>query len=245
MRSLLALIIGMTVVISSHAKDTTAIKKALNMLRRVQAKSLQQPVSFDLKYTYSNEHTPYKLLDSLQGKVEMNGENYRCLLDHTETIHNGIYNIVLFKEDKLMYLAKNSKAASPVDPLATIYSLLEAATGSSFSYQQKNTIIDVTFPANGPCKKMSIVIDTVSQRVISMNYVLKTTMLISADNQGDELPVGYEEYALVKTNLYNYKEIAANKSRYDEKEFFYREGDVLKVTPAYQDYNIFVGSPDL
>ncbi|WPV63872.1 hypothetical protein [Chitinophaga sp. LS1] len=244
MRYFLTLIISIAAALSVQAQDTAAIAKAINIFRRVQAKSQQQPVSFEVNYTYSNESTPGTLLDSLKGKIEISGENYRSTLDNTETIRNAKYSIVLFKEDKLMYLAANSKSASPADPLETLNTLLKGATNSTFRTEKRNTIINVSFPAGGNCKQLSITIDTVSQRLISMQYILKTTLLMG-DEMKNEVPEGYEEYAQVKASFYNYKDIPVNSSRFDEKAFFYKDGDAFKVTPEYEDYNIFVGTPGL
>ncbi|OMP76701.1 hypothetical protein [[Flexibacter] sp. ATCC 35208] len=244
MRYFLTLIISIAAALSVQAQDTVAIAKAINIFRRVQAKSQQQPVSFEVNYTYSNESTPGTLLDSLKGKIEISGENYRSTLDNTETIRNAKYSIVLFKEDKLMYLAANSKSASPADPLETLNTLLKGATNSTFRTEKRNTIINVSFPAGGNCKQLSITIDTVSQRLLSMQYILKTTLLMGEEMK-NEVPEGYEEYAQVKASFYNYKDIPVNSSRFDEKAFFYKDGDAFKVTPEYEDYNIFVGTPGL
>jgi hypothetical protein len=235
----------MSAGLSVQSQDTAAVTRALNIFRRVQMKSLEKPVSFEMSYTYTNEHTPEEILDSLRGKVEMSGENYRCLLDQTETIRNGKYNIVLFKEDKLMYLTSAGKSVAPVDPLETLNTLLNGAASSTFKTEKRNTIIDVSFSAGGNCKQLLMVVDTVLQRLVSIQYVLKTAALMGEEVQDNKLPEGYEEYALVKASFNNYKEITSDSSRYDEKEFFYKEGTSLKVTPAYEDYNIFVGSPDL
>ena len=248
MRRFVLSIIGVCAALYIHAQDTVAIGRAISMIHHVQEKSLEKPISFDLRYTYSNEHTPGTLLDSMEGKIEMNGENYRCLLDSTETIRNSKYNIILFKQDKVMYLASNNNAgaAAPTDPLQTLRTFLEGAGKSActFSHDRKNTIINIIFPAGGPCKQLSITIDTVAQRLIAMQYILKTSMLMSEDVQ-QETPEGYEEYAQVKASFYNYREMPADNSRFDEKAFFYKDGAAFKVMPAYEDYSIFVGTPGL
>lgn len=244
MRYLLFLIIGITAALSVQAQDTAAIARAINIFRRVQAKSQQQAVSFEMLYTYSNESTPGTLLDSMRGTIEISGENYRSSMDHTETIRNSKYNIVLFKEDKLMYLAANNHAGTPGDPLETLHTLLQGGINCTFSTERMNTIINVSFPAGTNCKHLSITIDTVSQRLIAMQYILKTSLLMDEEMKND-VPEGYEEYALVKASFYHYKDLPVNSSRFDEKAFFYKDGNAFKVTPAYEDYNIFVGTPDL
>lgn len=246
MRFIISLIIFISTALSVQAQDPVAIARAMSLFHRVQTKSLEKPVSFELRYTYSNEHTPGTLLDSMEGKIEMNGENYRCTLDSTETICNSKYNIVLFRQDKVMYLSAKGNTTSPADPLQTIKTLLDSAVNSScaFSHEKRNTIINITFAAGSPFKQLSVTIDTVSQRLITMQYVMKTALLMDEDTQG-ELPQGYEAYAQVKASFYNYKEIPVNNSRYDEKAFFYKDEDAFKVSPAYEDYTIFVGSPDL
>lgn len=244
MRYIHLLIIMLANTLFAHAQDTVAVAKAVNIFRRVQAKSRQQPVSFDLNYTYANESTPGVILDSLKGKIEISGENFRSIIDSTETICNATYNIVLFKEDKIMYLAKNSKSASPADPLETLNTLLKGATNSSFKTEKQNTIINVAFPAGSNCRQLLIVIDTVSLRLVSMQYILKTTLLMG-EEMNNEVPDGYEDYAMVKATFYNYKGIPLSSSRFDEKAFFYKDGDAFKVTPAYEDYSIFVGTPGL
>lgn len=244
MRYLLSLIIGITAALSLQAQDTVAIARAINIFRRVQAKSLQQAVSFEMLYTYSNESTPGAVLDSMKGTIEINGENYRSILDHTETIRNSKYSIVLFKEDKLMYIAANNKSGAPGDPLETLNTLLQGAVNSTFSTEKRNTIINVSFPPGANCKQLSIVVDTVSQRLITMQYILKTSLLMDEEMKND-VQEGYEEYALVKASFGHYKDLPVNSSRFDEKAFFYKDGNAFKVTPAYEDYNIFVGTPDL
>ena len=88
-----------------------------------QAYQIAQGVSFNVKYTYTNETRPNDVLDSLSGKFEISHDNYRYLLDSTETIHNNKYTIILFREDKIMYLTKPSLAvsANPIEVIGEFF----------------------------------------------------------------------------------------------------------------------------
>jgi hypothetical protein len=221
------------------------IETATRILKNIGLGYTVHPLAFDVKYIYSNEHTPDKILDSLKGNIEMSGSDYRYLLDSTETIHNSRYNIILFKEDKVMYLSGASAQLAAQDPIQSVQTILEksGATGCTISTEKGKTVIRIDFAAGGPCKQMKIVADTLKQRLYAMEYIIKTELL--KDGQDDADMEGYEEYALVSTIFYNYHDVQPDASRFDEKTFFYKEDAAFKVMPAYEAYKIFVATPNL
>jgi hypothetical protein len=221
------------------------LDNATRILKNIQLAYTAHPLMFDVKYIYSNEHTPDKILDSLKGRIEMNGNDYRYQLDSTETIHNSKYNIILFKEDKIMYLTGASAQVAAQDPLQSVQTILEKSgvTSCTISNEKGKTTIRFDFAAGGACKQMKIIADTVKQRLYAMQYIIKTTLL--KDAQDDTEMEGYEEYALVSTTFSNYHDLLPDSSRFDEKVFFYKEDTAFKVMPAYEEYKIFVATPNL
>jgi hypothetical protein len=55
----------------------------------------------------------------------------------------------------------------------------------------------------------------------------------------------YGEYAIVETTYSHYTPLPADSTRFDESNFFYKEGTELKTTSTYHEYKIFKGSPNL
>lgn len=227
------------------AQSGQDLEQVMQVMKELHAYYNAKPVSFNMYYTYSNEHTPGKILDSLQGKMELAGIPYHYMMGNTETIHNAKYTVILFKEDKLMYVTRSDSAASPADPLLPVKGSLEK-TGIAhckITRTGSNKTVQISFREGAPYRQMELTLDTISGHLLSMQYIVRTTMLMDAQDAKPE--AGYDEYAVVRAVLSDYKPLPADNSRFDEKNFFSREGNELIVTPAYKGYKIFVGSPNL
>ncbi|KAA2243189.1 hypothetical protein F0L74_11785 [Chitinophaga agrisoli] len=246
------LLTGVMVLLAAYlpaaAQADHNIDLAMQAIKEIQHGYNTRPMSFDIVYTYSNEHTPGKVLDSMKGRIELSGADSRCLLRNTESIHNSRYNVILFAEDKIMYLAKSDTAVNSADLLQPIRTALQTAgvTDCGISYQGSKKTVQISFRAGAPYKSLQITVDTLSGHLQAMRYVVKTALLMDAAAGGDATPgEGYEEYATVQAVFENYDDTPPGQDRFDEQAFFQREGTDLKVTAAYQDYKIFIGSPNL
>jgi hypothetical protein len=232
----------------AFAQSNPEVDRAVAAMTELQATYAKRPLAFDVKYTYSNEHSPDVLLDSLYGKIEVSGTDSRCLLGNTETIHNSRYTILLFGEDKIMYLAKSGSTGYSTDPLQLIKTVLEKAgmAGCEVADSNQYKTIHLTFRQDVPFRQMLMTIDTTTGHLSMMRYVVKTALLTG--NTADDEAVkeqGYDEYAIVQAVFDHYREVPPQPSRFSEQTFFYREGNDFKVTQAYRDYKIFIGSPNL
>ncbi|SEN26981.1 hypothetical protein SAMN04488505_109113 [Chitinophaga rupis] len=247
MNKYIPLITALLMAISgpATAQSGQEAEKIMQVMKEVQAFYSARPQSFNIYYTYSNEHTPGKVLDSLNGKMELSGESYRYVLGNTETIHNKRYTVVLFKEDKLMYVAVSDSSQKQANPLLPVKESLErtGVSGCEITHKGSQKLAQISFKEGVPYKYMELTLDTLSQRLLSMRYIVKTALLMDAQDTapGSE----YDEYAIVRAVLNNYKQLPADARRFDEQQFFSREGNELKVTPAYKEYKIFIGSPNL
>jgi len=230
------------------AQAPAVLDQVMAEMKKIQAFYNTQDLSFGIKYTYANEHEPGKVLDSLSGEVEMAGASYRYSLDNMETIRNERYSIILFKEDKVMYLAKPGKNESAANPMELMKAALERTGINSCEILRNGHFktIRILFGENTPYRKMELTIDTLSGYLLTMQYIVKTAMLMDKSDENDSTQItGYDEYAIVSTRFEHYRKMPADRSRFDEHTFFYREGEVLKTTKAYQDYSLFVGTPNL
>jgi len=231
----LLFIIALLTGLSASAQETKVIE-ALKHLRQAYGKDA---IAFDLKYIYSNEDKPGVVLDSLAGSIEMEGSKYRCLLDSVETIQNDKYNIVLFKEDQLMYLSTGVSASASMDPLVQLDSMFKKAAPQrcAVSTAGRIKILDIGFGENAVCKTMKLTIDTVKQHLLSVDYIVKSSMLTGVPEDSG--------YAAVKSVFYNYRTLKTDPSRFDEKRFFRKEGDEFVPVAAYNNYKIVVATPKL
>lgn len=232
-----------------HAQQTISADEVLANFSRFQKNyDGHIPLQFKLRYTYANESKPQILLDSTEGLCTISGTNYHYIMDSTETIHNSDYTIILFREDKLMYLYK-SAANIAYQPLQMMDSVLKQAAGLSFTQSDAGSMrtISILFPEGLRYKRISFTADTVSNLLLSSEYVVRTEQLMEDPvlSAGGEEMKSYDAYALVKAVFYEYQNNIPDTSWADEKLYFIKEGTELKTTERYKAYRIFSGSPNL
>jgi hypothetical protein len=224
--------------------DTTKLYAEIAKLQEVYK---QRALSFDIRYTYASELHPAKILDSLRGFMELTGSTYHYKLDNTETFSNSHYNIILFKEDKVMYLAKPVEG-NTADPMSQLRQMMGNANIKGCTLVNKGTqeIFRINFNTEGSCREMEITIEKSTGYLLSMRYVLKTELLMEAQGNPNAKPdPEYGPYAIVQSDFSNYKLLKPDVVLLSEQDLFYREGNAFKTTSAYSDYKIFVGSPNL
>ena len=204
-------------------------------------------ISFDLCYYYSNEHSPRRYIDSLKGHIEMSGNKSRIVMDNTETISTGKYTIILAKEDKVMYLAKGmdslKQQLNPLAAMDTMFSKIEGLTYKmSVTGRKKNYTIE--FPAGYPCKKMEMIVDATTQRVLKTISVVRTADVLQ-DPESYSVGKNYEEYTNIETRFINYRTGVSDTAIMDENRYFIKENGEFKVTDLFKGYTIYKGMPGL
>lgn len=232
-------------VVAQVENDTTKLFQAMTDL---QSMYKDRYVGFDLTYKYTSEADPKTVLDSVRGKMSFYGTRYCYQLENMEMLSNGTYNVVLFKDEKLMYVAKASVLVASIDPVAQIKDMIRrsGATGYSLEESTGERKMHIHFVQNGPCREMDIVVNKKEQRVEMIRYVVKTEMLTqSPETAAGKVDPSYGAYAVVTASFEHYRALTNDPVALDEHRYFFKEGDVLKTAPAYHEYKIFRGSPNL
>ena len=125
---------------SEKQRATEAFKKMAELYRSA------DHLSFDILYRYADEKQPGVYLDSLKGRFRMDGERYWYALDSTVCVVNKDYMVVVFKEDKIMYVSRPSRSLQSTNPLALIDSFLlaneESRVTISKGAQEERIIIE-------------------------------------------------------------------------------------------------------
>ncbi|WP_315815574.1 hypothetical protein [Paraflavitalea speifideaquila] len=160
------LVIGLQPV-GAQVKPEQAVAEAMYKLLGTYSRAPQ--LSFVVHYKYAAEDKPGLYLDSMRGEVKLHGSKSWYNLALTEYILNEDYQIMLFKEDQLIYLVKPSKVhISPLDmhmlgsnSLATFDSLITNDKDISCSYtgNASEENIQIVFARHPVYRKISWSID--------------------------------------------------------------------------------------
>jgi len=247
LRTGLLILCGFAIFRTASAQEVNDTAKLFAEMKTLQSVYQQKALSFDIRYTYASELHPDEVLDSLDGHADIAGSNYYYQLANTEMTANDKYIVTLFREDKIMYLSK-PVALNAADPLEQMRVSMKTAGVIRCSVTEKGTVksIRVGFKEGGPYKELQMDFDKSSGYLIAMRYVLKTSLLMEANGAANaEASQEYGEYAIVQSYYDHYKQLSEQQKRFDNTQFFYKEGDEFKPTAAYSEYKIFVGSPDL
>ncbi|WP_120519328.1 hypothetical protein [Chitinophaga barathri] len=228
--------------LSAQAIDTVRL---FNEIKQVQAMFRDKELAVDMRYTYADENRPQAVLDSLKGNMEVTKAGSRYEMANVLCVSNSRYVIVMFRDDKLMYLSKAFPMA-PVDPFQQVRAMISQGSVKSFSTEilpdAKKLLM--SFDEQAPCKKIEMETDLEKGYVKSIRYVIRTEMIKGGlgELSSEE---GFGEYAVVTVYFEKYRKPDGDTVRFDEHSFFYREGDEIKTTPAYSDYTIFKASTNL
>jgi hypothetical protein len=230
----ISLLLLLTINCRAQSND---IKNASRLLQQVQkAYTEQNFLSFSVSYRL----TATGVADSLKGNIKMSGNNYLIDLDSSLTIHTGIKTIVLFKEDKLLYVTKGSNGTEAVMPLAiTDSSYYKNIAQTEVKTTTEVREIAITFKESQPYKKMFITIDRATNFITHISYAVPATMLQQATNNEtlQKLSAGGE--AIIEIVFAGYSKTAFDPSVFYEDNYYKKDGDVLVPVDAYADYTVY------
>lgn len=202
-------------------------------------------LSFDINYRYANDLQPGAFLDSLSGSFRISGKNYWYVLDNTEAIGDSQYLIMLFKEDKIMYLTKPSSLTLMQNPLSLIDSYLvnKPDIKYSISSQKKEKKISLDFGDNGKYRRIEYSIDMASGFMTKMTCVVRASEMYdeSVKSQVDDASV----YVQVEAVFKNYRENAFTEGLFNTAKYFKKDGEEYIALPPYETYKVFLGTNTL
>jgi len=220
--------------------------RTFSRIRQAYAESV--PLGFQVKYTYANESSPLKVLDSTNGYIEVGAKGYYCKLDSTETIQTDSVTVLLFNEDKVMYLSKKSTNSTMLktNHVALLDSFFLRVPGLqvSVSAERSSRNISLVFPPGLDYKKITFIVDTSNYFITSAVYTVKTDKMMEQPGGGFD-KTQYDEFALVKADFFDYTKEPGNTDRLSAGNYFTISKDGVMTTGKYKDYQIFAASPNL
>lgn len=243
MKKFIILLLSVSFCYAVYAQPSQK-QKAISSLKQLAAQYKEaQYLSFDISYKYATQENPDLFLDSLKGSFKMNGTNYWYSLDSTEYLSNQMFTLMLFKEDKIMYLSKplDQAAINPITVLDSVFLNDNIIYGITSTNGYEKLVLD--FPAGSKNKQVEYHIDS------KTGFITKMICLVQAEQLYDASVHSVIEengrYAVVEINLNNYKEKSFDSKQFDTGKYFIKQGDEFVTTASYESYKIFLGTPNL
>jgi hypothetical protein len=202
-------------------------------------------LSFDVQYRYSAEDAPTAWRDSLGGSFKMDGSRYWYLLDSTEMLSGDKYVVILYREDKIMYLNTAATAATSVSPVAMLDSFLLKKTGLRYhlAIDGQQTLVSIFFDKEQVYKKMEYYINNNTGLLTKTISVVRADQLYDPSVRGKVTP--RDSYAIIETLFRNYHEKSFDSELFNMERYFRKEGNSYVTVPPYTNYKIFLGKPGL
>jgi hypothetical protein len=217
--------------------------KAIEMLEKANKTYDSGQVKFDINYTYAREQTPTVLLDSLNGEVTISGRNYFSRMRNTTFLMNKQYSIAVFNDDKVIHVSKPANRDSlGVTPMQMVSAAIRQAGIKKCVIVSKGDTAKIRFTFSAATYKyMEIKLDTRNWRIHELQFVVKSDVAPDGGESNDT----NTGYALVKAFFRHYNTGNVNPAVFDERQFFTRTATALIPAAAYQDYEVFIASPNL
>jgi hypothetical protein len=233
---------------SLKAQQPVTVDSVISLLRQMkQGYDSSRNLSFDMAYIYTSENKPGEILDSLSGHMEISRGRYHWNISNTESIANAQYAVMLFKDDKLMYITRPMQKDGSPDPFAMLDSSLFRIQGLKCNVEKTKEIVTITidFPEGISYKQIKIAINKKTGFVASTAFTLKAAALNHQYGFNDENLKTDNSYAHIEARYFNYNTEVLNDSVFDQNSYFKKTGKEFSTVAPYTDYKIFIGSPNL
>jgi hypothetical protein len=231
----------MGIVYGQQSSKKEAIDELRQLIGRYRA---ADHLSFNINYRYALENKPSEFLDSMKGSFRMHGLSYWYAIDSTESVVGKDYTLMLFKEDKIMYVAKPSEATQNKNPLAMPDSayLNSDAVKCSLEMLELEKKITMEFKPGAACKKIEYFIN---KKTGMINRVLSYIQSSQLYDLSVRQAVDASAYAVMEMKFTNYKEKSFDDSVLNMGKYFTKQGKEFSTVSPYESYKIFLGSPNL
>lgn len=237
--SLLLILLNTKSVSGQQAAPSELTKLLLDLQSKYQE---NKDLSMRVVYTYADEHHPDVVLDSSVASIDIDSNSYHCLVDSTDIYANDSFTVVLFKEEKIMYVSRTHLKSALYNPAIMLDSLMRMNKQLHAQIEETNAekIIVLTFPEGSKYRKIELTLDKESGFLTGIDYLLKTQLLLDEGEKrlADSLT---ESYAILKARFIRTPRTHHLKN-YSPEMFFVKQQDHIYPTAAFKDYQVMVGS---
>lgn len=214
-------------------------------LQKLKSANTSSPGS-SIKYTYAKEATPDIVEDSIIAEMEVLANGFHYKADSTEMFGNDSLLIILFLEEKIMYLSRARRADPAIQPAALLDTLFTRFPGLNYMLLDSAglAVLRMNFPEGNQYKSIAVCTDH-EGKIQRVDYVVKSEALMEPD-AGDEGKDDADAYAVVRAVFsYNPGNAGTPLNLFRPEQFFIKENGRYKAIGRYSDYQVQIGSGNL
>lgn len=232
---------------AAYSQQTTPLDSVISLLKQVRAAyDSSHNLNFNIFYTQAAEDAPTTIVDSLSGKMQISHGHYHWTIGNTEVTADRERAVMLFKDDKVMYITKSCQAGAP-DPLANLDSSLLYVKDIQCTVTVGKNVktISIVFPKDYIYKNISVTVDRKTGYITKSLFIAKSDALQTASSINDKNEKPENAYYYIEAKYSNYDNSVIDDSIFNQKNYFIKTDKGFETTTSYSDYKIFIGSPNL
>jgi hypothetical protein len=244
-QTVILLLLFYCVLQSARAQITDRLRAREIMRTLIGRYTGQSNLSFSITYRYAAEDRPGLYLDSLKGSFELSGDRYRYVLAGTEYIGTKDLSLILFREDKMIFLARPTATPVMNNPLLLMDSLLwrNDSIGCRVEETADQQKVIFIFPPGKSIKRMEYLVDRKSGMMTRMINTINSRQLYDPSVQS--LVKGVSSFVNVEVELNDYRRDAFAGNELEPGRYVKKEGNQYVAVAPYESYKIFLSTPDL
>lgn len=202
-------------------------------------------LSFDVTYKYAAEGEPGRWLDSLSGNFKMNNSSYWYRLDSTEAMGTRDYALILFREDRVMYLSRPNSQTRSANPLTQFDSLVlkDNKVKAGLTEDGNQELVTLEFQPGLVYKRITYYIDRKTYFLTRMISMVRSDQLYEKSVRS--MMKGTDSYVIMETDYNNYQRGGFPEGELDTGRYFKKEGGEYVTLPPYDSYKILLASSNL
>jgi hypothetical protein len=202
-------------------------------------------LSFDVTYKYAAESDPGKWLDSMSGNFKMNNSSYWYMLDSTEAMGTRDYALILFREDRVMYLSRPTSQTQSANPLTQFDSLVlkDNRVKASLAEEGSQELVTLEFQPGLVYKRITYYIDRKTYFLTRMISMVRSDQLYEKSVR--PMIKGTDSYVIVETDYNHYQRGGFTEGDLDTGRYFKKVGGDYTAVPPYDSYKILLASSNL
>lgn len=230
--------------VSIQAQDIK-IEKEFSLIQSAYKKS--EYLSYTVQYLYAKEKTPHNYIDTVNGKYRINRNRFWGVLDNVEFIQDDSLFISLYPEDKVIFLSSAAPDWMSINPnWDSIWKAKKESVKVLTQQEGDFTKIEMLYTGDSATKKTELWYNTQSHMLQKIIYVIKQPYGSASGYDESEAEQNEEgEFAVIEIRFSEYSNTEFDLSVLNANEYVKKNGKEYLPAEKYQDYKIFIGSPNL